>query len=138
LPKNGVNSLTDQSPAGVQNLIAGVNSPTNFADVAGSINLSAPVESGDFNNDGAVNGLDLAIWKNGFGITGTAAQRAAGNADGDGDVDGRDFLVWQRGVSPSASAAVVSVPEPANIALLGVVSFVAAVRRRRLCTRYRT
>lgn len=138
LPKNGVNSLTDQSPAGAQNLIAGVNSPTNFAGVAGSINLSAPVESGDFNNDGAVNGLDLAIWKNGFGITGTAAQRSAGNADGDGDVDGRDFLVWQRGGSPSASAAVVSVPEPASIALLGVVSFVAAVRRRALCTRYRT
>jgi hypothetical protein len=135
LPKNGINSLTDQSPSGVQNLVAGVNSPTNFAGVAGSINVSTPVESGDFNSDGAVNGLDLALWKSGFGATGTAATKAAGNADGDGDVDGRDFLIWQRGGSPSTSASVASVPEPASIALLGVATFVAAVRLRVTCSR---
>jgi len=125
LPKDGVNSLTDQSPAGVQNLVAGVNSPTNFAGAAGSINVSAPVESGDFNSDGAVNGLDLAIWKIGFGATGTSALKSAGNADGDGDVDGRDFLVWQRGGSPAATAAVTSVPEPASLALFGLASLSA-------------
>jgi hypothetical protein len=135
LPKNGVNSLTDQSPSGVQNLVAGANSPTNFAGAAGSINVSTPVESGDFNSDGAVNGLDLAIWKSGFGATGTAATKAAGNADGDGDVDGRDFLVWQRGSSPSVSAAIASIPEPASFALLGAATFVAAVRIRVACSR---
>lgn len=125
LPKDGTNSLTDQSPSGVQNLVAGTNSPTNFAGAVGSINVAAPVESGDFNSDGAVNGLDLAIWQTGFGATGTAATKAAGNADGDGDVDGRDFLVWQRGGSPSAIAAVASVPEPASLALLGLASLYA-------------
>lgn len=135
LPKDGINSLTDQSPAGAQNLVAGVNSPTNFAGAAGSINVSAPVESGDFNSDGSVNGLDLAIWKSGFGATGTAATKAAGNADGDGDVDGRDFLIWQRGGSPSANAAVASVPEPTSFVLLGVASLVAAARLRVACSR---
>lgn len=119
LPKDGVTSLTDQTPAGVQNLVSGVNSPTNFAGAAGSINVSAPAESGDFNSDGAVNGLDLAAWKSGFGATGTAATKAAGNADGDGDVDGRDFLIWQRTSSPLALGAAASVPEPAGFVLLG-------------------
>lgn len=120
LPKNRVNSLTDQSPTETQNLVAGVNSPTNFAGAAGSINVSAPVESGDFNNDGAVNGLDLAAWKSGFGATGTAATKAAGNADGDGDVDGRDFLIWQRSAGPLAAGAMASVPEPTGFVLLGI------------------
>ena len=120
LPKNGVNSLTDQTPSGAQNLVSGVNSPTNFAGAAGSINVSTPVESGDFNNDGAVNGLDLAAWKSGYGATGSAATKAAGNADGDGDVDGRDFLIWQRTAGPLAVEAAASVPEPTGLALLGI------------------
>jgi len=120
LPKDGVTSLTDQTPSGAQNLVSGVNSPTNFAGAAGSINVSAPVESGDFNNDGAVNGLDLAAWKSGFGATGAAATKAAGNADGDGDVDGRDFLIWQRSVGPLAVGAAASVPEPTGFVLLSV------------------
>ena len=130
LPKDGINSLTDQTPAGAQNLVSGTNSPTNFAGAVGSINVSAPVESGDFNSDGTVNGLDLAIWRTGFGATGTAATKGAGNADGDGDVDGRDFLVWQRGASPSATAAVTSIPEPASLALFGVASLSAMLQVR--------
>jgi hypothetical protein len=130
LPKNGVNSLTDQSPSGVQNLVASVNSPTNFAGAAGSINVSTPVESGDFNSDGAVNGLDLAAWKSGFGATGTAATKAAGNADGDGDVDGRDFLIWQRSAGPLAAGAIASVPEPTGLVLLGIASLTSLWRIR--------
>jgi hypothetical protein len=77
-----------------------------------------------------VNGLDLAIWKNGFGATGTAALKSAGNADGDGDVDGRDFLIWQRGNSPTATAAVASIPEPTSLAMFGFASLFAMWRWR--------
>lgn len=130
LPKDGIKSLTDQSPSGAHNLVAGVNSPTNFAGAVGSINISAPVETGDFNSDGAVNGLDLAAGKSGFGATGTAASKAAGNADGDGDVDGRDFLVWQRTAGPLATAAMASVPEPTGVVLLGVAALLSLRRIR--------
>lgn len=132
LPKDGVNSLTDQAPAGVQNLVAGVNSPTNYAGAVGSVNLAPPVAPADFNGDGAVNGLDLSAWRVGFGASGAAATKAAGNADGDGDVDGADFLAWQRGASTST---IASVPEPTAFALLAAACMLAtwsALERRRL------
>jgi hypothetical protein len=42
LPTDGVNSLTDLSPAGAQSLVATVNSPTNFNGTVGSINVPEP------------------------------------------------------------------------------------------------
>ena len=42
IPKDGVNSLTDTdllSESGIDNMVVGVNSPTNFAGAVGSINL---------------------------------------------------------------------------------------------------
>jgi hypothetical protein len=68
----------------------------------------------DFNNDGKVNGLDLAAWKTAFGAT------PVGDADGDNDCDGADYLVWQRqfGSGGASVAAASAVPEPAAAALL--------------------
>ena len=57
----------------------------------------------DFNGDGAVDGLDLDVWKRGFGAS----------------FDGSDFLAWQRDLAPvhSGSGRLASighsaVPEP--------------------------
>jgi glucose/arabinose dehydrogenase len=87
---------------------------------------------GNFNGDAAVDGLDLAIWREGFG-TATGATLEDGDADGDGDVDGRDFLVWQRNVggTPSAEASD-AVPEPSVAAAAGaaLVGLMWARRRR--------
>jgi hypothetical protein len=81
LPKDGVMSLTDQSPAGATNLMAGVNSPTNFAGAAGSINLGGtPPSAGDFDEDGTVDGDDLAAWRSGYGLTWTAPTISSGSA----------------------------------------------------------
>lgn len=85
---------------------------------------------GDFNGDSAVNGLDLAIWRNNFGAVG-APTTTQGNADGDGDVDGRDFLIWQRNVGASAVAAVAAVPEPATALLAMLAGVTLAVLRQR-------
>jgi len=73
-----------------------------------------PVFSADFNNDGIVDGDDLAIWQNAFGATADA------NADGDGYSDGHDFLTWQQqfGSGMSALEASQAVPEPSGLVLL--------------------
>jgi hypothetical protein len=83
----------------------------------------------DFNTDVAVNGLDFATWKAGFGAS------DAGDTDGDNDTDGADFLTWQRefGLGPvSAVAAAGSVPEPATWMLAVGVGALVGLRCRGL------
>jgi hypothetical protein len=96
--------------------------------------LLAATLGADFDEDGDVDGDDLAIWKAGFAATGTATHMQ-GDADGDLDVDGADFLVWQRqlgSAAPSASAKAL-VPEPATSMLV----MAAAVGIRRVGRRIR-
>jgi T5SS/PEP-CTERM-associated repeat protein len=74
----------------------------------------------DFNDDGMVDGDDLAIWQSAFGINDLA------DADGDGDSDGADFLIWQRYVGSTiplgAGAVNTAVPEPSSLLLLVVAT----------------
>ena len=72
----------------------------------------------DFNEDGFVDGDDLASWKTNFGAT--PASKEQGDANLDGVVDGGDFLVWQRQFAAveAIAAASSAVPEPASITLL--------------------
>jgi hypothetical protein len=84
----------------------------------------------DFDEDGSVDGDDLAAWEAGFGVGTT---KPAGDSDADGDVDGSDFLVWQRqvGTTPPAVGAVGAVPEPGALAMaLGAVAGLIGLRRR--------
>ena len=89
----------------------------------------APVP-GDFNNDGMIDGTDLAAWDENYGET--LADLEQGDANSDGMVDGADFLVWQQNVTtPGAVGAAGAVPEPAAWLLLGLAgAAMAAVRRR--------
>ena len=91
--------------------------------------VSAPSFSDDFDEDGDVDGDDLARWRNNFGIGATHMQ---GDADGDLDVDGSDFLTWQRQLgSPAALPSVTAVPEPAALALVSLAGFACALLRKR-------
>jgi hypothetical protein len=66
-------------------------------------------EPGDFNNDGMIDGADLAQWRGDFGET----TGGGSDADNDGDSDGADFLAWQRGFgTTSATPTAAAVPEP--------------------------
>jgi len=77
-----------------------------------------PPAPGDFNADGVVDGVDLAGWLSGAGMT-EAATHWQGDADGDADVDGGDFLAWQRrlGSTGALSTASAAVPEPTSAVL---------------------
>ena len=92
----------------------------------------APFAPGDFQPDGAVDGLDLAIWQAGFGREGDVTQQT-GDADGDLDVDGADFLLWQRNFSPARGNqfAGFAVPEPST-ALLTSCGFILLLMIRSL------
>ena len=93
----------------------------------------------DFNGDGIVDGLDLAIWLMNVGIT-QGASGAQGDADGDGDVDVDDFLIWQRRQGmPFGSGTVVgggqnlagAVPEPTSFLLVASAGLFGLTHRRR-------
>jgi hypothetical protein len=82
--------------------------------------VSAAGNPADFNHDGNVDGVDLAIWKGGFGSAGQP-NNMTGDANGDGTVDSSDFLVWQQqlDIAPPASG----VPEPGAMLLAVLAAF---------------
>lgn len=82
----------------------------------GSAYLFEGIQSGDFDEDGTVDGLDLADWQGGFGTLNP--DHRDGDANLDNDVDGFDYLTWQRQFEGSSLAAVHGqVPEPGNLSL---------------------
>jgi hypothetical protein len=98
--------------------------PTEHAQVASYLSqkyFTPPTSglAGDYDGSGAVNGLDLTVWKDQMGDPVGAAHHADGNNDG--KIDGLDFLIWQRGLGGS-STPISTVPEPAAgmLALCGL------------------
>ena len=75
----------------------------------------------DFNGDGAVDALDLKVWRTAY------AQDDLADANQDGESDGADLAAWQRQLG-EAPALGVAVPEPSVFMLLCL----AATRLRRL------
>ena len=83
--------------------------------------------SADFNRDGSVDGVDLAMWQGGAGQA-ADAEKADGDADGDGAVDGADFLAWQRqlNVATPSITSSYAVSEPSSAVVIIIVSFIFA------------
>ncbi len=75
--------------------------------------LGTATFTADFDNDGDVDGADLAEWQAAYGLNSNA------DADGDNDSDGRDFLAWQRqfGSGLPLTATQSTVPEPSGLML---------------------
>jgi hypothetical protein len=104
------------------------------AEVARVAALSAAFDAADFNEDGHVDGDDLARFRAGFGRSGAAVWRRDGDANGDNVVDGADFLIWQQSLSDSESGdstATSAVAEPSGLSLGAAATVLAASASRR-------
>lgn len=89
-----------------------------------------PPMPGDFNGDGAVDGVDLTQWQTGYG-TASDATRMGGDADQDGDVDGIDYLTWQRNQTSGNLQGASAIPEPSTGSFALLIAAVAMTRRPR-------
>lgn len=119
-PKNGVNSITDNTPHFAPTLVNGINSPTNYAGQVGSVNLSSPSPTGDYNGNHIVDGADYVVWRN---TLTQAASPSGSGADGsnNGTIDDADYTFWRSkfgNAAGSGSSGGSAVPEPAAGALL--------------------
>ena len=83
--------------------------------------------TGDFDEDGDVDGADFLTWQRSFGLD------DGGDADFDGDTDENDLLIWQAGYGQPAALASASavVPEPTSVLMLCIGFIGAALGRRR-------
>ncbi len=88
--------------------------------LGGAIDLSA-----DFDDDGDVDGADLAQWQLDFNDANDFS-----DADADGDSDGTDFLIWQQTFTGSLGT-ITAVPEPTSMLLLALAGLGCFASRKR-------
>ena len=95
------------------------------------VNVAAAA-SGDFDQDGDVDGRDFLVWQRNVGKNnGVRAVLDGGDADYDGDVDAADLAVWQAQYNGgNLTAASTSVPEPSCITLLLAMAGLGGICRR--------
>ena len=132
-----VDPATADGTLSLSNLTAGaVNSSDDTVDAQAVVDAMTSIEilfeggliAGDTDGDGDVDLVDLGNLSTGYGTL-TGATLIDGDTDGDGDVD----LVDLGNLSTNygfGTAAVVAVPEPTSLALLGLGSF-AMLRRKK-------
>jgi len=99
-----------------------------------------PLEQGDANADGRVDGGDLALWQQKYDpLSQGAVDFFSGDWNDDGRVDGGDLALWQQNYDPLPSAefpyepSLTHMPEPVTMLglTLGVGMIVGVLRRRR-------
>lgn len=119
--KSGVITVSSSSQGAANSLVT----------IPVSYQVIAEFLAADFDENGYVDGDDLATWKTNFGLA-SGATKELGDANLDGTIDGSDFLLWQRQFTAAgASPAAVGVPEPASAVLLCCGALGLALRRRR-------
>ena len=112
---NGGNGLQDFDLSQVQIQADGeVGGVLNLEIASFTIVEVPPAGSGDFDEDGDVDGADFLVWQQGFGA---------------GTFDASDLADWQAAISGGGLAAA-AVPEPTSSILLVSAVALAALRRR--------
>jgi hypothetical protein len=113
------------------------NPPADFPlewDFSGKL-LNVPVDNGDYDGNGRVDGGDFLTWQQTLGLGATPAG-SGGDGDSDGTVDADDlgFIrdVFGFGVGAGVVAAAQAVPEPASgVASMMVLAALVGRRRNR-------
>ncbi|MEM6328967.1 MAG: dockerin type I domain-containing protein [Planctomycetota bacterium] len=92
--------------------------------------------TGDYNDDGFVDGADYAAWRNSLGAVGDEENHPPADNNHDFVVDGLDLALWQTnfggplsGASFAAPQQSGAVPEPSTV-LLAAAGVVLLARRR--------
>jgi hypothetical protein len=99
-----------------------------YGESAVQLSVVSAAYTADFDQDGDVDGEDLARWQSGFGSPGAVS---TGDSDQDLDVDGDDFLGWQRQLGSGVAASLQTVPEPAALPMMLVgLALLAALWNR--------
>jgi len=134
LPKDGIHSLTDTAsddvPPGPPNIISDVNSPTNLLGNSGSVDLSNPSPTGDYNGNHTVDAADYVAWRDRLNETGLTPGSGP-DGSGNGTIDLADYTFWRSKFGNAAgSGSASSAPEPASGALLLLALISLRVARR--------
>lgn len=89
--------------------------------------INDPVLLGDFDDSGAVDGIDLAQWEGDYGLNGDS------DANGDGQSTGIDFVAWQQnfGATAASGAAANPIPEPAALMLFALAAVGSQIIQRK-------
>jgi hypothetical protein len=126
LPTDGVHSLAFPGAS------SQVNSPTNFAGNAGSIFLSAPTPTGDYNGNNTVDAADYTVWRDTLGQT-VSPKGSGADGNANGTIDNADYSFWVNHfgtVLPGAGAgAAAAAPETPTLPLLIVGMLLVALAR---------
>lgn len=85
--------------------------------------------AGDFNDDGVVDAIDYALWRENLGATDDSSINDAG--DGVPGVTSADFDVWLANYGATAPGAVATTPEPATGTMLAGLAALLAARCRK-------
>jgi hypothetical protein len=121
IPIDGVNSR--KYPANTDS----INSPTNFSDQWGSINLNP--NFGDYNNNGVVDAADYVVFRKYLNTT-----EVIPNDETPEWVVEEDWGVWRRrfgSTGPGGGASTSTVPEPAGPIFSMLLSALLFFRRKR-------
>ena len=126
-----LNTATTGLKSGVITLSSGSQGAANALQTFPiNFEVAAPFLAADFDEDGFVDGDDLATWQTNFGLV-AGATKSIGDANLDGAVDGGDYLLWQQQYSgATVSLASTNVPEPTATTLL-LSALALAGRRKR-------
>jgi hypothetical protein len=134
LPHDGIKSLTDTNLYSTPNLVSGINSPMNLLGNSGSINLSTPTPTGDYNGNHIVDGPDYVVWRK--TLNSSASPHGSGaDGNGDGTINSADYTFWRQHFGSAAGSGSVAgqvsiVPEPFADTLLLDWILISTIRLR--------